>query len=85
MFARRVLTNLENLNAEMKAIDDQTPMPELQHNVKLILELVEVDIHKFYNKNLRHEREGEGGALERDYCMAKIIARQHRGYYGSTG
>ena len=30
----------------MKAIKDQTPMLELQHNVKLILDMVEVDIHK---------------------------------------
>ena len=55
----RVLTNLENLNAEMKAIDDQTPIPELQHNVKLILIMVEIDIQKFDNKKLRCEREGE--------------------------
>ena len=27
--------------------------------------------------------EGEGATLERD-CVTKIIARQHRGYYGST-
>ena len=40
----RVLTNLENLNAKMKAIDDQTPMLELQHIVKLILDKVEEDI-----------------------------------------
>jgi tuftelin-interacting protein 11 len=40
----RVLTNLENLNAKMKAINDQTAMPELQHTVKLILDKVEADI-----------------------------------------
>ena len=39
----RVLTNLENLNVEMKAIDDQTPMPQLQHNVKLIFDKVEAN------------------------------------------
>ena len=87
----RVLTNLENLNAKMKAIDDQTPMLELQHNVKLILDKVEVDIQNFDNQNLRHEskgegaaleREGEGVTLERDY-MTKTTTRQHRGYYRS--
>ena len=83
--------NQEKMNAEMKAIDDQTPMLELQHTMKLILDKVEVDIQKFDNQNLRHEsegegmnleREGEGEALERDY-MVETIARQHRGYYGS--
>ena len=36
----------------------------------------------FDNQNLRHESDGEGVALERDYTT-KIIARQHREYYGS--
>ena len=40
----RVLINLENLSAKMKVIDDQTPMLELQHIMKLILDKVEVDI-----------------------------------------
>lgn len=52
----RVLTNLEKLNTKMKAIKDQTSMPELQHNVKLTLDMVQVDIHKF-DQNLRHKRE----------------------------
>jgi len=32
----RVLKIIKNLNVEQKAIADLTPMPELQHNVKLI-------------------------------------------------
>ena len=78
----RMLTNLENLNVEMKFIEDQTPMSELQHNVKLILDKVEVDIQKFDNQNLRHESKGEGVSLERD-CTTETTTRQHRGYYGS--
>ena len=60
----RVLINLENLNAEIKSIDDQTPLLELQQNVKLILDKVEVDIQKFDNQNSRHE--SKGAALERE-------------------
>ena len=68
----------------MKAINDQTPMLELQHNVKLILDMVEIDIQKFNNQNLRHEsegermtleRKGEGATLEKD-CVIET-SRQH--------
>ena len=47
----------------LKAIDDQTPMLELQHNVKVILDKVEADIQKFDNQNLRHKIKGEGPDL----------------------
>jgi len=51
-----VLTNLENLNAEQAAIEDNTPMPELQHNLRLIVDLAEAEI-KTVDRKLQHERD----------------------------
>eukprot|EP00897_Mesotaenium_endlicherianum_P010003 jgi/Mesen1/9030/ME000565S08352 len=52
----RVLTNLEHMNAEHADLADNTPMPELQHNLRLIVDLAEADI-QMCDRRLRHERD----------------------------
>ncbi|CAM6126771.1 unnamed protein product [Calypogeia fissa] len=52
----RVLTNLENLNVEQGAKQDDTPMPELQHNIRLIVDLVQSEI-QISDKRLVHGKD----------------------------
>ncbi|WOK99533.1 hypothetical protein Cni_G08245 [Canna indica] len=52
----KVLTSLENLNMEDEMKENDIPMPELQYNVRLIVDSTEIDIQKL-DRELRRERE----------------------------
>ncbi|KAG6548843.1 hypothetical protein Mapa_009605 [Marchantia paleacea] len=72
----RVLTNLESLNAENVAKEENTPMPELQHNIRLIVDLAEAEI-QVCDRKLAHERdsivilEKETERLQREVATQK--------------
>eukprot|EP00252_Welwitschia_mirabilis_P014179 TRINITY_DN31237_c0_g1_i1.p1 TRINITY_DN31237_c0_g1~~TRINITY_DN31237_c0_g1_i1.p1 ORF type:complete len:862 (+),score=167.71 TRINITY_DN31237_c0_g1_i1:180-2765(+) len=73
----RVLTNLESLNAEQKAIEEQMPMPELQHNIRLLVDTTEADIQKF-DRDLRHARESVAIFQKEKERLQQQAERQRR-------
>ncbi|KAG6536303.1 septin and tuftelin-interacting protein 1 homolog 1-like [Zingiber officinale] len=73
----KVLTSLENLNMETEMKENDVPMPELQYNVKLIVDSTEVDIQKL-DQQLRREREKVVSLQEEKEKIMKDEMRQRK-------
>lgn len=73
----KVLTSLENLNAEDEAKENEVPMPELQYNVRLIVDTTEVDIQRL-DRDLRREREKVVSLQREKEKILKEEARQRQ-------
>ncbi len=72
-----MVTNLEHLNVQDERGDGggAVPMPELQHNLRLLVDLAEADIQRLDAK-LRHEKDtAVSGCLPTRLLCEKALAR----------
>jgi tuftelin-interacting protein 11 len=72
----RVVTKLERLSQAPSAAEDSTPMPELQHNLRLLVDLAESQIGSL-DRRLRAERD-TCEALKREAARASEELRRRR-------
>jgi len=73
----RVVTNLEHVNAQQLDEEaDDVPMPELQHNLRLIVDLAEAEITTA-DRKLRQERETAIILLREEERLAADREEQH--------
>eukprot|EP00898_Chlorokybus_atmophyticus_P006958 jgi/Chlat1/7263/Chrsp58S06898 len=74
----RVLTNLEHMNVEETAAGEDVPIPELQHNLRLIVDLAEADVQKI-DRKLRHENDSIAILeSERTRLVEEVAEHAHR-------
>lgn len=70
----RLVTDMGDLNSEAQlAALDSTPMPELQHNLRLLVDLARSDIQRLDGK-LRQEQVGSPGPPSLPACHAAAPA-----------
>ncbi|KAJ9505867.1 hypothetical protein QJQ45_027951 [Haematococcus lacustris] len=72
----RLITNMDHLNMKDGGVgDNAVPMPELQHNLQLLVDLAEADIQKLDAK-LRHEQDTATLLAREEKLLQEQVTRQ---------
>ncbi|KAL6762911.1 TFP11-domain-containing protein [Haematococcus lacustris] len=72
----RLITNMDHLNMKDGGVGDSAvPMPELQHNLQLLVDLAEADIQKLDAK-LRHEQDTATLLAREEKLLQEQVTRQ---------